>query len=1032
MGNGCCKGQRRSSTNSNDVIAIKETEEEIGDAGTGNSAVVQWEQRQKELNLLVLNRMRDDFHNRPDNFLLNLLVVSIQFYKNFGKEKADISNHIRDREQALGRKLTSSKRKIIYLGGFEEISGTHILYQPKMELYMELPTPLQIYVVQDNVEVYAEDQYEELQKRNYADVDGPAYRFCTETSQRHKGYVRLRCADIIPGVSRHNTYEDIYGYMKPSDESLPDPVVDVRPLRRNSQALYSDDDDPIPKRMDRSYMRSISSEFEDTDDDDEPIHNLPPSKMLSARRPSGVLPERYPTGKLKESINVIRSGAEGHLQNGYPGARMSDEMSRPRILRERRPSGVFPKVGPNMERLQLASKQQHLVNSNGMAAVIQKLARVEEGSEEEEEGLTIVMQKLALVEDEVENKQKNNYLNVLQNKSENETVNELEKETEKSKEICLSAHINEDCFLNRKIKIKDHKDAYGIATKSERRTYFSSERYLECFEDEFEELAKILGKEHLVDTCEMQVPAVLAHELMIEQVGPKFNIEFIPTMIVKEWPSCAFEWKLRERRARADPETKMTYRWPKEQSIQESIQMGCNLVPIGHYNPKEPNRVMKIEWQIQFAKAEQILLRSLGHTQIRLLLLVEFLMRDHLGDITGLKTQHFRYILFWMCEHNFKDWQEERLGIKLKTFFKTLYNCLSTENLPHYFVDKCNMIETIPERYLRQIQARVRSMKDNLPIYLMHTMRRMRTDADFFPELNILELYKLVTRKTYSLQELNPQLLQLGGGEDTPSEQNMFDDGEDVLYSDSEEEREHRNMKEKLHALRKKRKKAATKASSDDSNKNQRQQSTIRLKNKVQSVKDLRAGRLLSIFADHFIGMARASNMYRSYPQAYMYLLLAGNMATLLEETGNFDDAQDFKREIEKLNVASRSGVQDVLGSLRNAPDTYDLMLGNPNLHSSNWELRKEHQPLPHPPKSDPSIFGVDQIPQARLTQGSSLTQFEENTKAGISQTFSTGSEDTSWQPTLSDCLQSRTSPTVQKSDAILVFTDDDEESTDF
>lgn len=81
-------------------------------------------------------------------------------------------------------------------------------------------------------------------------------------------------------------------------------------------------------------------------------------------------------------------------------------------------------------------------------------------------------------------------------------------------------------------------------------------------------------------------------------------------------------------------------------------------------------------------------------------------MRDHLGDIAGLKTQHLRYILFWMCEHNFKDWQEERLGNKLKAYFKTLYNCLSTENLPHYFVDKCNMIETIPERYLRQIQVR--------------------------------------------------------------------------------------------------------------------------------------------------------------------------------------------------------------------------------------------------------------------------------------------------------------------------------------
>lgn len=62
-------------------------------------------------------------------------------------------------------------------------------------------------------------------------------------------------------------------------------------------------------------------------------------------------------------------------------------------------------------------------------------------------------------------------------------------------------------------------------------------------------------------------------------------------------------------------------------------------------------------------------------------------------------------------------------------------------------------------------------MKDNLPIYLMHTMKRMRTNEDFYPELNILELYKLVTRKTYSLQQLNPQLLLLVGGEDTSSEQ---------------------------------------------------------------------------------------------------------------------------------------------------------------------------------------------------------------------------------------------------------------------
>ncbi|KAK7005564.1 hypothetical protein SK128_026855, partial [Halocaridina rubra] len=108
-----------------------------------NSPVQQWEKRQKELNAIVLEEMREDFNNRPDKFLLNVLVASIQFYQNFNREKIDISNHIRDREQALGKKLTSSKRKILYMGGFEEISGTHVLFQSKDEKYMELPTHLQ-------------------------------------------------------------------------------------------------------------------------------------------------------------------------------------------------------------------------------------------------------------------------------------------------------------------------------------------------------------------------------------------------------------------------------------------------------------------------------------------------------------------------------------------------------------------------------------------------------------------------------------------------------------------------------------------------------------------------------------------------------------------------------------------------------------------------------------------------------------------------------------------------------------------------
>lgn len=991
----------------------------LGFGSPTKSPVEKWEDKQKEQNAIVMEQMRNDFHNRPDNFLLNLLVLSVQFYRNYSKEKIDISHHIRDREQGLGKKLTPSKRKIVYMGGFEEISGTHVLYQSKTEKYMELPSPLQVYIIQDNLYVYPDKQIEELQKRNYTDIDGPSYHFCIEYSFRHKGYVRLRCADIIPGVSRNNTYEDIYAFMVPVDDSQPDPVVDLRPLRRNSLISTVEGEETIPDSGTyRQTLPSLSSFEEENENESSDDEMIPPSLAIMGRRPSGVMPLNYPSNKLLQSHSSHQT--VNTQQNGFPGAKVKTQglPNNIRNLNERRPSGIFPKMSPNMDQLSISKKDRKKINTQDEYANLKRvLAEIEEESEEEDG------------EDEVDGD------NNVGNKTYNYLMKDLTKpppdvpkeESEQDdsnmpKELPqLDADLNKGCFVNRKIKLKEEGDAYGVKTRVELRTYFSSIRYLECFEDEFQELLTILGKQHLMDASSMQMPAILASQLMIEGIGPKYNTEFIPSLILKEWPHCAFEWKLRERKPRNDPETKMVYRWPKPQYIEEVAKMGCNLVPIGHYNPSQPNTVMKIEWQIQFARAEQLLLRSLGHSQIRLLLLVEFLMKDHLNDVPGLKTQHLRYILFWMCEHNFRDWQEERLGTKLKAYLKTLYNCLSTENLPHYFIDKCNLMETIPERYLRKIQALVRNMKDNLPMYLMQTMRRMRTEDDFYPMLDVKAIYKLVTPEHYGMEKINPALLNLMGGDGQAKE---VDDGEDVLYSDSEEEREHQLLKEMLHKRRQQKNKTEVVNGANEKQK----KSTINLKKRVQSVKDLRSGRLLSTFAKHFIQMARCSNKYRSYPQAYMYLLLAGNMATLLEETGNGEDASDFRKEIEELNFASRGGVHDMLGSSWAMTDNFDIIPGHQSIYSSNWELRKENQPLPQPPQ-DPSPRSGVRFSRNKYAEsmGDNLSQLENsvNSKPYVIHTLS----GESISDIITDLPDSVISDRVDSpsSDKIIIVSDDDE-----
>ena len=51
------------------------------------------------------------------------------------------------------------------------------------------------------------------------------------------------------------------------------------------------------------------------------------------------------------------------------------------------------------------------------------------------------------------------------------------------------------------------------------------------------------------------------------------------------------------------------------------MSLGCNMVPIGFYDPKGRSLAMDIEWQCHFVRAEQALLNSLGHSQVRKLTL---------------------------------------------------------------------------------------------------------------------------------------------------------------------------------------------------------------------------------------------------------------------------------------------------------------------------------------------------------------------------------------------------------------------------
>lgn len=52
----------------------------------------------------------------------------------------------------------------------------------------------------------------------------------------------------------------------------------------------------------------------------------------------------------------------------------------------------------------------------------------------------------------------------------------------------------------------------------------------------------------------------------------------------------------------------------------------------------------------------------------------------------------------------------------------------------------------------------MKRISENLPMYLLHTIKRLRCKRDFYPLVNFKELYEFLKVKRYGVEQLNPAL----------------------------------------------------------------------------------------------------------------------------------------------------------------------------------------------------------------------------------------------------------------------------------
>ena len=176
-------------------------------------------------------------------------------------------------------------------------------------------------------------------------------------------------------------------------------------------------------------------------------------------------------------------------------------------LMERRPSGVFPKMGPNMNRIPLKSFKK----------LTTALASIEEDDDEEIEKELDIENNSHTNIYEKHNAELSNITESYMQEHENIDKKEAYEHNETSN-LKLSKSIQRECFVNKTIQIRKEGDLSNVDSEKKLRVYFSSKLYLKTFRYDFDILASLFDKSYLLNSSYVEGPAIRSADFMIDQV----------------------------------------------------------------------------------------------------------------------------------------------------------------------------------------------------------------------------------------------------------------------------------------------------------------------------------------------------------------------------------------------------------------------------------------------------------------------------------------------------------------------------------
>ncbi|CAC5413024.1 unnamed protein product [Mytilus coruscus] len=228
----------------------------------------------------------------------------------------------------------------------------------------------------------------------------------------------------------------------------------------------------------------------------------------------------------------------------------------------------------------------------------------------------------------------------------------------------------------------------------------------------------------------------------LEHEPEGYTYDFVHAFPCPSWPSIALNWIKRHKPGE----------WPNQELIEDIVQDGCAVVPVGHHLSEEAN----LEWRVSFNSAERKLSASLLPCQKSCYSILKLLLKAGLSTTSILTSYHVKNMMFWFCEQMYgpADWSENTIGERMIELLDYIIKALDHHSIPNYFVPPNNLISHRENGAIDATKKEISIIKENI----FQTISLVCSKLKLFEEMsgisNKTELHQMLTIYTAFVQTL--------------------------------------------------------------------------------------------------------------------------------------------------------------------------------------------------------------------------------------------------------------------------------------